>query len=102
MALSMKNAVAQDLNNKLNIYQQKYNKICEAGATMVLFNVSHILTFCMVTDVWTHVSFVKLIFVRNKYIIFTLMAIRVLVTKHEGNNPHGQCTHRWKIIINRS
>jgi len=38
--------VAQGLNNKLNTYQQKYNTICEAGTTLVLFNVQshpHIL-----------------------------------------------------------
>jgi hypothetical protein len=75
------------LNNKLNIYQQKYNTICKAGATLTLFNISHILIFCRVTDVWTHISSVKHIFAIN--IFFHTMAIRVMVIKHDG-----KCTHK--------
>jgi hypothetical protein len=83
--LSKKTAVAQSLNNKLNIYQQKYNTICEAGATLVLFNVqSHpdILygNWCLDTC-----KFCEAYFISNKYFIFTLLTIRVLVTEHKGH-----------------
>jgi len=83
--LSIKTVVAQGLNNKLNTYQQKYNTICEAGTTLVLFNVQshpHILYGNWYLDTC---RFCEAYFVSNKYFIFTLMTIRVLVTEHKGH-----------------
>jgi len=74
--LSTNTAVAQGLNNKLNIYQQKYIKICEAGATLVLFNVQSHPDILYGNRCLDTCKFYEAYFVSNKYFIFTLITKR--------------------------
>ena len=74
--LSINTAVAWGLNNKINIYQQKYIKICEARATLVLFNVQSRPAILYGNRCLDTCKFCEAYFVSNKYFIFTLITKR--------------------------